>query len=690
MNAKKLFLLIIFSAASFSLFAQAEFYVNGEPVFAPMAPVPEPVITVIDEITWITGQTRWNRAVNERILMTVNNRPVTLEEFQYIYNKNNAINVMDRKSLEEYLELFINFRLRVEEAKYQGLDTTAVFIRDFNTYRAQLAAPLLTDNEAHEAMLREAYSRMKEEVEVSHILFFVPHNATAADTLMAWQKTQFAQARLRRGDSFEVVAREMSEDPSAIENGGHLGWLTAFQTIYPFETHAFNTPVGTVSEPVRTQIGYHIIKVHDRRATRGEVLASHIMLFADRNDPAGSAAVRERISELQSRALAGENFSELARNYSDDRGSAARGGELPWFGTGRMVPEFEAAAFALTEIGSISEPIQSDFGWHVIKLLDRREVAPFEDVRAHIERHISRDERANRGRESFIASLKKEYDFQVNRANLDEFTALLDGTNLFDPAFQDKIRDLNKPLFGFAHKNFSQADFARFLIDNPMSPRHFPSEIINERFHAFVSEELLTFEDTQLARKHPEFRFLSQEYHDGILLFEISNREIWNRSQQDFDGLTAFFNANRERYNIWEEPRFKGRVVHAKNRASMREAQRIIRNRQLSEVEINRALQAMNSDGVRVRVERGLFVQGDNRFVDRDHFRVRERIEPSADFPLVQTFGRVIHQPEEFTDVRGLVVADYQAHLEERWIKYLRAKFPVVIYRDVLRMVREN
>jgi len=650
MNAKKLFSALIFLAVSSSLFVQAE---------------------------------------NDPVLMTVNGRPVTLAEFQHIYNKNNAINALERKTLEEYLELFINFRLRVEEAKYQGLDTTAVFIRDFTNYRAQLAAPLLTDHEAHEAMLREAHNRMQEEVEVSHILIRIPPSPTEADTLLAFRRIQMAEYRLKGGSSFEQVARDFSEDQSVVDNGGRVGWISAFHTIYPFETRAFNTPVGAISAPVRTVFGYHLIKVHDRRPTRGEVLTSHIMLFANRADAVESAMVLSRMNEIRDQAIAGEDFATLARQFSDDRGSAARGGELPWFGSGRMVPEFEAGAFALTEIGSISEPVQSDFGWHIIKLLDKRGVPPFEDVRDQIERNTNRDERANRGVESFVAQLKKEYDFQVNQASLDEFTALLKKSSLHDTLFQAEIANLHQPLFSFANKIYTQADFAQFLINNPNSPQSIPGEIIKERFNVFSTQTLLTFEDSQLASKHPEFRFLSQEYHDGILLFEVSNREVWNRSQQDIEGLTAFFNANRHRYT-WDAPRFKGRVVHAKDRASMREAQRIIRNRRMSDTEINRALHAMNRDGVRVRIERGLFLEGDNRFVDRDAFRSRERIEPATDFPLVQTFGRVIRQPEEFTDVRGLVVADYQAYLEEQWIKYLRAKFPVVIYEDVLRMVREN
>jgi len=618
------------------------------------------------------------------IIMRVNGNPITKSEFEYIYNKNNSANMIDKKTLAEYVELFINFRLRVEEAKYQGLDTTAAFIRDFTNYRAQLAAPYLTDREAQEAVIKEAHSRMQEEVEVSHILVRIPPNATAADTLAAWRQIQDAERRLRR-ESFETIARAVSECPTA-ETGGHIGWISAFHTIYEFETRAYNTPIGTVSAPVRTLFGYHLIKVHNRREASGEVLTSHIMVFTHEN----AELAKQQIDSLYRRVLAGDDFGRLAREHSEDRGSAVQNGELPWFGTGRMVPEFENAAFALNEIGDVSEPIQSMYGWHIIKLLDRRGVPTLDEARPEIERMIRRDERANAGQRAFVVSLKEEYNLQIKTENVNEFVVLLEGKRLNDTIFQAQIAELNKPLISFADQKYSQADFAEFLRTNTISNRTIASEIINEKLNDFVSRRLLAFEDTQLARKHKEFRFLSQEYHDGILLFEISNREIWERSSTDTEGLTAFFNANRERYT-WDEPRFKGRVVHAKDRATEREARRIIRRSPVAEIDRN--LQALNDGNVRrIRVERGLFVEGANQAVDADRsgFRSRERFVPTEEFPRVFVSGRLLRAPEEYSDVRGLVIADFQAYLEKQWIKYLRAKFPVVIYHDVLKLVEEN
>ena len=623
------------------------------------------------------------QVVNDPIIMRINGNPVTKSEFEYIYNKNNSANMIDKRTLEEYVELFVNFRLRVEEAKYQGLDTTATFIRDFTNYRAQLAAPYLTDREAQEAVIKEAHRRMQEDVEVSHILVSVLQNATAADTLAAWNRIQEAERRLRR-ESFEAVARDISECPSS-EEGGHLGWISAFNTIYPFETRAYNTPVGAISAPVRTLFGYHIIKVHNRRETLGEVLTAHIMIFTHQDD--GTA--KQQIDSLYQRVLAGDDFGILARGYSQDRESAVRNGELPWFGTRQMIPEFEEAAFALNKIGDVSEPIQSMYGWHIIKLLDKRGVPSFDEAKPEIERMIRRDERANAGQRAFVARLKEEYNLQIETENVNEFIALLEGMRLNDNLFQEQIDGLNKPLISFADQKYSQADFAVFLRAHPASNQTIASEIINEKLDDFISRRLIAFEDTQLARKYEEFRFLSQEYHDGILLFEISNREIWERSTTDSEGLTAFFNANRERYT-WDAPRFKGRVIHAKDRAAEREAKRIIKRSPNNEIDRN--LRTLNADGLRIRVERGLFLEGENRAIDTDRsgFRSRERFVPSEEFPRVFVSGRVLRAPEEYSDVRGLVIADYQAYLEEQWIKYLRAKFPVVIYHDVLKLVKEN
>jgi peptidyl-prolyl cis-trans isomerase SurA len=626
---------------------------------------------------------------SDPVLMKINGKPVYKSEFEYIYNKNNSNNSLDKKTLDEYVDLFVNFKLKVEEAKAQGLDTTQSFINELAGYRSQLTRPYLTDSKVDEQILREAYERMKEDVEVSHILVRIPQGATPADTLGAWKKINSALKRLDKED-FAKVAKEISEDQSAEENGGYIGWVTAFRTVYPFETVAFNTPVGKISAPVRTAFGYHIIKVHNRRKSQGEILVSHIMRFTAEGDEVKNKSAKQKTDSLYQRVLAGDDFGKLASEFSEDRGSATRNGELPWFGSGRMVPEFENAAFALKNIGDVSAPIQSAFGWHIIKLLDRKGLAGFETVKADIERNVKRDERANMGQKAFVDRLRKEYGYAVNTANVNEFSKLLENKTLADSVFQLEAAKLNKPLFTFAGKEFTQADFAAYLKKNAYSDKTIASEIIEQKMDAFTEKEILAYEDSQLENKYEDFRFLINEYHDGILLFEVSNNEVWEKASKDTEGLARYFNEHKADYR-WEKPHFKGHVISCKDKATLKAAKAIVKRSHNDS--IDKYLRTRLNDSIQyVKVEKGLFAQGENKAVDKYGFKDKKaKFEPTKEYPYVFVVGKNLkNNPEDYSDVRGLVTADYQEYLEKEWIAALRAKFPVEIDQNVLKTVRKN
>ena len=626
---------------------------------------------------------------SDPVLMKINGKPVYKSEFEYIYNKNNSNNSLDKKTLDEYVDLFVNFKLKVEEAKAQGLDTTQSFINELAGYRSQLTRPYLTDSKVDEQILREAYERMKEDVEVSHILVRIPQGATPADTLGAWKKINSALKRLDKED-FAKVAKEISEDQSAEENGGYIGWVTAFRTVYPFETVAFNTPVGKISAPVRTAFGYHIIKVHNRRKSQGEILVSHIMRFTAEGDEVKNKSAKQKTDSLYQRVLAGDDFGKLASEFSEDRGSATRNGELPWFGSGRMIPEFENAAFALKNIGDVSAPIQSAFGWHIIKLLDRKGLAGFETVKADIERNVKRDERANMGQKAFVDRLRNEYGYAVNTANVNEFSKLLENKTLADSVFQLEVAKLNKPLFTFAGKEFTQSDFAAYLKKNAYSDKTIASEVIEQKMDAFTEKEILAYEDSQLENKYEDFRFLINEYHDGILLFEVSNNEVWEKASKDTEGLARYFNEHKADYR-WEKPHFKGRVISCKDKATLKAAKAIVKRSHNDS--IDKYLRTRLNDSIQyVKVEKGLFAQGENKAVDKFGFKDKKaKFEPTKEYPYVFVVGKNLkNNPEDYSDVRGLVTADYQEYLEKEWIAALRSKFPVEIDQNVLKTVRKN
>lgn len=636
------------------------------------------------------------------VLLTIDDEPVYQSDFYYIYKKNNSSTMLDKKSIAEYMDLFINFKLKVAEAKAQGVDTTETFKKELAGYRKQITTPYLVDAAAEEKLIATTYNQMQEEREVSHIVVRCPLNASAADTLEAYSKIMAARTRVTVGiaatgktvrrptpvpEPFDKVARDVSEDPSVGENGGYVGWVTPFRFVYPFEKAVYNTPVGEVTMPFRSPFGYHIAKVTDVRPSQ-EVLASHIMLFAQPGVEEANATAKQRIDSIYKRVLAGDDFASLAMRHSQDQGTASKGGELPWFGTGRMVAPFEKAAFALKNAGDVSEPILSPYGWHIIKLHNRRSGKSFEEAKEEIKRNIQHDERGKLLKTAFVQQLKGQYNFTANTEQLAAITALATQHALSDSLFAAKAETMQAPLFTFADQTRTQADFGSYLVQNSHSAYTIPSLIVQEKFTDYCANELLSYEDSQLESKYPDFRQLVQEYHDGILLFEVSLREVWDRASQDVEGITAFFNANKENY-AWSEPHYKGRVVACRDKNTLKAAKSIVKKSPADSIDtyLNRRL----NDSIQyVKVEKGLYVKGDNPTVDALVFKTG-KVEPTEEYPYLFVDGKLLKRyPESYTDVRGAVVTDYQEYLEQEWIKTLRQKHTVWINEPLFEQMQQE
>ncbi|MBP6610221.1 MAG: peptidylprolyl isomerase, partial [Paludibacter sp.] len=400
-------------------------------------------------------------------------------------------------------------------------------------------------------------------------------------------------------------------------------------------------------------------------------------------------AAKQRIDSIYSRIQAGDDFAKLATAHSDDKGSSVKNGELPWFGTGRMIPEFESAAFALKNIGDISKPIQSSYGWHIIKMLDKRGIASFDNLKEDIQSKVKRDERAQLGQKSFIAKLKSEYNYKVNAEAIADYYKLLENKSLTDSTFQLATAQLSKPIISFATKTLTQADFNQFLKANTYTDKTTPATIINEKAVTFGEKELLAYEDKQLENKYEDFRFLMQEYHDGILLFEVSNNEVWDKASRDTAGLATYFKQNTADYK-WEKPHYKGRLILCKDKNTFKLAKKLVKK--IATDSIDKYLTTRLNDSIQyVKVEKNLFVQGDNKLVDNLAFKTKTAIEPNKDYPYAFVVGKLLKTlPENYTDVRGLVTADYQEYLEKQWITELRKKYKVEIDSKVLNLVKQN
>jgi len=624
---------------------------------------------------------------SDSTLMKINGKDVPLSEFEYIYNKNNSSNVLDKKTLDEYVDLFVNFKLKVEEALTQRLDTAQSFKSELSLYRSQLAEQYLTDSEKSNSLLQEAYDRKKEEVEVRHILVKIPDTGTATDTLTAYNKALGIYKRAQKED-FEKLAREVSDDQHVTQTGGYVGWINSFRTPYTFENTAFNAAVGTVAKPVRTFLGYHIIQVLNRRPSPGEVRVAHIFLLNNDPNSPKKELLKSKIDSLYQRIVAGDDFGELAKKYSEDQGSARQNGELTWFGSGQMIPEFEKAAFALKNPGDYSKPIQTSVGWHIIKLLEKKPLATFDELKLTMEEQMKQNERSQQIKNSFTNKLKKEYSYLQNDAAMTELYSLAGKYAPNDSLFAVELKKMDKPLFYFADKTCTQKDFADYMLPAVTSFRGIRSDFVKDQLNSYINNQLTAYEQTQLDRKYPEFRYLMKEYHDGILLFDISNKEVWEKASKDTEGLSKYFETNKTNYT-WQKPHYKGRIIYCKDIPTLKAAKLIVKR--AANDSIDKYLNKRLNDSIQyVKVEKGMWVEGENKVIDANIFKKGD-YTPAKEYPFYFVSGKIMAtQPEDYTDVRGIVTTDYQDYLEKEWIKTLREKYPYSIDEKVLKTVKKN
>jgi len=620
----------------------------------------------------------------DEILLTVNNRPVTLEEFERIYRKNNPEAPADRESIENYLELFIRFKLKVTEAMEQGLDTTRSFRRELNTYRSQLAKPYLTDTEYNRHLMKEARERMQTDIRASHILISLDEWAAPEDTLAAWKKAINIRKRILAGEPFEQVARGTSDDPSVRYNGGDLGYFTVFSMIYPFETAAYQMEVGEVSMPVRTRYGYHIIKVTDKRPAAGQIKVAHIMVAApEKAAEEIQQQAKEKVYLIMEKLRQGESFDNLAVEYSDDQSSAARGGELPWFGVGRMTRPFEEAAFALEKNGDISEPVRTEYGWHIIKRLDHRPVGNYESMQKELEERVARGDRLKKSQAVFVEMLKEEYGFTEFIEHLEPLMKIAGDGFFSNSGNQAEAPGMQAILFRFNGKSYTVADFAGHLQDLAFHPEQMDARsFIRKSYHQYVSEKILEYENSRLEEKYPEFRYLMQEYHDGILLFEITDREVWSRAVRDSAGLAEYFRQHRSDY-MWPE-RLDASVFRAAPPVNRSRIEKFLTRRGVTLDYLNRKLRLNPADSL-------LMVEHVVCLPENTPWQGPVQTEPGvyqARMNGEQVWVRINRilppEPKKLDDVKGPVTADYQEYLEEQWIKELKKKYEVTVNRDLL------
>ncbi|MHB0756204.1 peptidylprolyl isomerase [Polaribacter sp. M15] len=486
----------------------------------------------------------------DKVLLTIDGENTTVSDFKRVYEKNlDAIDNEEAKDVQKNLDLFINYKLKVKEAYKIKLDTMPSYVKEMDGYKNQLAAPYLQDTAFVNKLVKDAYYRTKNEIKAKHILVRTPKIPTPKDTLEAYQKITKIRNRIINGESFEKVAEETSEDPSARDdkkrgrkgNQGNLGYFSAFKMVYPFEEAAYNTKVGEVSKPFRTRFGYHILKVDAIRPSKGEVEVAHILLTKETKN------AKQLIDSIYNRLEKDEQFKALARKYSNDTGSKSKGGKLRKFGRGVMVKPFEEVAFSLQKEGEYSKPFQTSFGWHIVQLIKKHPVPAFEDMKDDLKRRVKSGVRAQLSEKAVINKLKQQYTISDHQKAKDIFENK-EIRNIVKDSLQSVILTINE-------KKITQEAFVAFIKNKKNKP-------VFDLFEDFKDKEILSYYKNNLEKTQPEFAHTLQEYKDGLLLFELMQQKIWDKSSKDTLGLKKYYTTNISKYNNKEFKKVKGQVMN--------------------------------------------------------------------------------------------------------------------------------
>ena len=630
----------------------------------------------------------------KQVLFTINNEAFYTDEFVRVYNKNlELVKDNSQKDLNNYLDLFVGYKLKVEKAKQLGLQNNSKYQNELSSYRNQLSKNYLNDSKVTEELVTEAYERMKYEVRASHILIKVDENADAKDTLKAYHKIVDLKKRITAGENFDDLAAKFSEDPSAKMNKGDLGYFSVFKMVYPFESAAYSTNVGELSEIIRTRFGYHLIKVTDKRLNRGEVSVAHIMLLKPANlDPEQSKKVEQNINDIYQKIQQGENFEELAKQFSDDKSTAAKGGLLQRFGSGQLTSqEFEDVAFGLSGKGSISKPFMSQFGWHIVKLIEKFPVKTLDEAKYEIENNIKRDDRSRLITNSLITKLNKKYT--VNR-NAKLYSKIIKAVNdsyySLDWKQPENAKEFETTLVTInKDKEIKGSAFLSYLesqqkVGHKMKPI---KALVDELYRQWSEEQLINYYNENLEKEIPEFRYVMEEYRDGLLLFDLMEKEIWDRAKQDTTGLENFYKSHLDKYK-WKD-RYDVDIYSSTDKNVVEKAQKYIKKDKTSDY-IKSKLN--KGDKVNIMLKSGIF-EGD--FDVLPEFKITktgstEVVKKGNYYFVAKVKDIKPSAPKAIEECKGTLVTDYQQYLEDNWVSELKKDFSVKVNTEVFNQVKKQ
>jgi len=625
---------------------------------------------------------------NAQNLINIGNNKVSKEDFLKIYQKNTVNGKVDysEKAINEYLDLYTLFRMKVAEANEMQLDTFRNVQLEIENYRNQLAQSYLTDKTINEKLLKQAHERSKEEVEVAHILIATPPNK---DEKLAAQKIDSIYQQLTsKKATFEDLAKQFSEDKMSAVNGGNIGYLTTLQTDYLFEDAAYNTPVGQYSKPFKTKYGYHIVKVKNRRKSEGQVQVQQILVhLTPASGEQGKKAADAKLASIQADIKAGKNFDVLVTQYSDDKYSKNNNGLLEPFGAGEKTAAFENAAFGLKKVGDISAPIQTEYGYHIFKLVKKIPVPSLEDSRESLNRKIEIDERSSVAKKKAFDDVKKQIGFKENHQELKKITdAVAANPELakkFDvaefPTFTATLFEINK-------KPYTQKDFIAYTseLTRGRIQGNNPEKTISDLYEMYSNKIVKEAQMDNLYKTNAEYRALLAEYQDGILLFDLMERNVWNKASTDTAGLNMYYEKNKAKY-VWK-PSFEGKVFQSGNSEEMNELYNRV-NKGEAIMDVYNDMSSRQNKPAKISMQEGRFELFKFNTTP-DQFVAEKPTKPflnSTSYTVVFPSKVIaVEEVKSLGDARGFVVADYQDYLEKEWNASLKKKYPVKVDEKVL------
>ena len=631
-------------------------------------------------------------AQTKEILFSIDNHPYYTDEFIRVYNKNlDLVKDDSQKDLEKYLDLFVGYKLKVEKANKLGLQNGTNYQNELKSYRNQLSKNYLNDSKVTNELVREAYDRMQQEVRASHILVLVDEGASAEDTLKAYNKIIDIKRRLDAGEDFVKVAQQFSEDPSVKENNGDLGYFSAFRMVYPFENAAYKTKVGQASKPFRTRFGYHIVKVVDKRVNRGEVSVAHIMILKQ-----GEAAQQEKalatINDIYKKIQQGESFESLAQQFSEDKSSAPKGGVLQRFGSGQLSSEeFENVAFDLKTPNQISAPFESQFGWHIVKLIEKHPVRSYDEMKAELEDKIKRDERSLLITNSLAKKVRSKYSFTKDAKLIAKIKGSVNDEFYSQTwVVPEKAKELNGVVLTInKDKKVNGALFLDFIASKQKSNiKTKPvSKLVDELFEKFVDEQMIAYYNDNLENEFPEFKNVMDEYRDGLLLFDLMEKEIWNRAKNDTIGLNEFFKNNIKNYQ-WKK-RYSVDILSSTDMKVIEKAQKFLKKGKSLEY----IKEQLNKDGkINVMSKSGMYEEDYDVLPQFNGLSkgVTSIVSKDKYYFVVNVTDEKPAGAKELSECKGKVISDYQQYLENHWVDELKKEFTININKDVFSKVKNQ